>query len=73
MSFEITLRALGHLACVFAFGLIIASTSMAALNVASQNNGVVCSDRHCMETVRLNDRLGTQGSPMHRIVAFLDG
>ncbi len=72
MTFELALRAAGHLSCVLAFGLFIATMSMATLGAAAQSQQPVCNDRFCMETMSRSASLGTYGGPMHTVVALLD-
>ncbi len=72
MTFELVLRATGHIACVLAFGLFIASISVATLSAATQSQQAVCTDRICLETMNRNVSLGTHGSPMHTVVALLE-
>lgn len=47
MSIDSLLRAIGALACIYTFGLLVTVTSTAALNAAAHDPGSYCGDVSC--------------------------
>jgi hypothetical protein len=50
MSIDNVLRAIGALACIYTFGLLVTVTSTAALNAVAHETGSYCGDGSCAVT-----------------------
>lgn len=47
MTFDSTLRAIGALACIYTFGMLVSVMSTAALNAVAHEPAAYCTDASC--------------------------
>jgi len=76
MSFDLVMRTLGVITCLYTVAYFITSMSVAALNAATLNSGPMCGPNGCV-TVAREERMhpglvgGTDAEPLWIAASFL--
>ncbi len=61
MSFDLVMRTLGVITCLYTVAYFITSMSVAALNAATYNSGPMCGPNGCVAIAREERMLPGQG------------
>jgi len=76
MSFDLVLRTLGVLTCLYTVAYFVTTMSVAALNGVTFNSGPMCGPSGCVtvasrQEARSSYALGSDGAPLWSAASFL--
>jgi hypothetical protein len=75
MSFDLVMRTLGVITCLYTVAYFITSMSVAALNAATYSSGPMCGPNGCVALAReervQSDEGGTAGEPLWLAASLL--
>jgi hypothetical protein len=75
MSFDLVMRTLGVITCLYTVAYFVTSMSVAALNAATFNSGPMCGPNGCVavaeERVHPGQSRGTDAEPLWLAASFL--
>jgi len=76
MSFDLIVRTLGVLTCLYTVAFFITSMSVAALNAVTYSSGPMCGQNGCVTIARQEKLLpgqgqGTDDDPLWQAASFL--
>jgi hypothetical protein len=76
MSFDLVMRALGVITCLYTVAYFVTSMSVAALNAATLNSGPMCGPNGCVtiareERVHPGQYRGTDAEPLWIAASYL--
>ena len=75
MSFDLVMRTLGVVACLYTVAYFVTSTSVAALNAVTFNSVPMCGETGCVTVAEHRPRLmpgqGRDGAPLWLATSFL--
>ena len=75
MSFDLVMRTLGVVTCLYTVAYFVTTMSISALNAATFNSGPMCGQSGCVSVAQHQERLmpgqGRDAEPLWVVASFL--